>query len=569
MINSLKGSKNYKNIVIGNARLIKPDLFNVIKYKIKDSKKEIDKLLLVINNLKIEFKELKLKESSEIIDFYIMYLEDEFYIEEIIGKIKKEKINADFVVHEKNQQMINFFSNLEDSIMRDKKDDIKFLNKKILEQLNKNTNKENLSFNDIIFIKSIFPLDLLKYYNQGIKAIITEEGSFTSHSSVIANSIDISYITGVKNCLNMVKDNDIVIVDGIKGEIYINPDIDLLSQYKKKKKERENLLKKLEKNALNKAHTTDNKYIKIMSNIDIVNLPKKIKQYSFEGIGLVRSEFIFYNINKIPDYKEQLTAYKELLLNNRNQEVTIRIFDFTEDKTPNTLKIKQNNPALGLRGIRFSFKQDIFKTQFKALIQASEFGNLKILFPMITGYHEITEIKKIEKEILKELDNEKNFEFSKQIKYKLGVMIETIASSYILEDIYTEIDFVSLGANDLMQYFFAADRDNVLVSDLSSPFEPSFIRFLKFISLSVSKYNLELSICGQIASTPSIIPVLIGLNFDILSVDIWLIPVIKDVISKISYKDSSLLVENLIKNKNSEENKKVVSEFLKEYNVLY
>jgi phosphotransferase system enzyme I (PtsI) len=398
-------------------------------------------------------------------------------------------------------------------------------------------------------------LDLILFYHQGIKAIVTEEGTFTSHTSIIASTLDISYIMGINNCLEIVKNDDIVIIDGFTGEIFINPEECVISQYKIKEKEQIKILNELANESISKSYTKDNKYIKIMSNMDIIEAPNSIDKYNVEGIGLARSEFMFHDREIIPSYQEQLLVYKELLIKNKNTEVTIRTFDFSEDKTPDTLKIfNQHNPSMGLRGIRFSFYQNIFKDQFKALIKSSLFGNLKILFPMITSYKEFLEIKKIESEILEELQIKKT--------YKIGIMVETISSVYILQDIYKEIDFVSLGTNDLMQYFFAVDRDNGFVKDLSSPFESSFIRFLKYVISEVNKYSIELSICGKIASVPSVIPILIGLDLETLSVSPLYIPIVKRIIKKISYNESKELVNKLINNPNVQENETIINTFL-------
>ena len=311
----------------------------------------------------------------------------------------------------------------------------------------------------------------------------------------------------------------------------------------------------MESEAVYKSYTKDGKHIKIMSNIDVVDVPDKINKYNLEGIGLARSEFMFHDRENIPKYEEQFVIYKELLLNNKEKEVVIRTFDFSEEETPNTLKvIKQENPALGLRGIRFSFHRDIFKNQLKALIKSSEYGRLKILIPMFTIYEEFKKIKDIEKEILDDLGISKN--------YKLGIMLETISSLYVLEDIYQEIDFISLGTNDLMQYFFAVDRNNNYLNHIASPFNPAFIRFLKDLTSKVRNLGLELSVCGKIASTPKMIPVLIGLDLDILSVSPFFIPLIKRVIKKISYQDTKILLNELINIKTAEETEKKIHEFL-------
>ncbi len=565
---NFKGNKNYKSIIIGFIRILKKDNVIVPKYKIENTELEVKNLLNAINEVKKEVKLLqkkinpnKEKDIYAIFDFYKMYLEDDYYINDAIEEIREKKLNAAYIIEERHKKTISFFNTLEDPKMRERKDDIDFLTQKVLNYLLKNKgNSSNILSNQVIFAKKISPLDLILYHAQGVKAIVTEEGTFTSHTSIIANTLDISYIMGIENCLNAVNNNDIAIINGFTGEIIINPEQSSITKYKIKKEEQENLLLELEKEALYKSYTTDNKYIKIMSNIDVIDAPEKINKYNFEGIGLARSEFMFHDKETIPSYEEQLIIYKELLIKNKNIEVTIRTFDFSEDKTPNTLKVfHQHNPSMGLRGIRFSFYQKIFKTQLKALIEASKFGNLKILFPMISSYQEFIDIKKIEAEILKELNIKKN--------YKLGIMIETISSVYILQDIYKDIDFISLGTNDLMQYFFAVDRSNSIVKYLSSPFAPSFIRFLNEITSLIKKYNIELSICGKIASMPNIIPILIGLNLDILSVSPLSIPIIKRVIKKISYSESVKLVNKLIKNKTYKENENLVANFLKDNKV--
>ena len=564
-----KGNKNYKSIVIGHIRVLKQNNVTVPKYKINDTQKEIDNLLDAIKNVKQEVELLQNKINPEkekdiyaIFDFYKMYLEDDYYIKDAIDEIKSKKLNAAYIIEERHKKTISFFDKIEDIKMRERQEDINFLTQKVLGYLLKNNNSKSSNFSkkEIIFAKTISPLDLILYHAQGVQAIVTEGGSFTSHTSIIANTLDISYIMGINNCLKKVNNNDTAIIDGFTGEIFINPDSGLISQYKIKQKKQENILTELEEESLSKSFTKDNKYIRIMSNIDVIDAPEKINKHNFEGIGLARSEFMFHDRERIPSYEEQLTIYKELLLKNKDIEVTIRTFDFSEDKTPNTLKVfSQHNPSMGLRGIRFSFYQKIFKIQLKALIVSAQYGNLKILFPMISSYEEFIEIKKIETEILNELDIKKN--------YKLGIMIETISSIYILNDIHDEIDFVSLGTNDLMQYFFAVDRSNSFVNYLSSPFAPSFIRFLNDLTTIIKKYDIELSICGKIASIPNMIPVLIGINLEILSVSPLSTPIVKRIIKKISYQKSKELVLKLINNKTSQQNEALINEFFKENNI--
>ena len=569
-LKKLKGNKNYKSIVIGKVKVLKPDSIIVPSYSIEDTEKEVKKLLKAIKKVKDEVQELqnkinpvKERDAYAIFDFYKLYLEDDYNIKEAIEEIKVKKLNAAYIIEERRKKNLKFFDSLEDPKMRSRKDDIDFLSKKVLSYLLKNNDNSGIfDENRIIFAKNVSPLDLIMYDASGIKAVVTQEGTFTSHTAIVANTLNISYMMGIEDCLNKVKDGQTVIIDGFSGEIIIDPDFEILREYEEKKKKQEKILFELEKQAVKKSFTKDGKHIKIMLNIDVIDAPEKIYKYNIEGIGLARSEFMFHDKQKVPSYEEQFIMYKELLLKNKGVEVTVRTFDFSEDKTPNTLKIySQHNPSMGLRGIRFSFYKDIFKNQLKALINASLFGNLKILFPMISSYEEFFKIKETEKEILEELNMTK--------RYKLGIMLETISSVYLVDDLYKELDFISLGTNDLMQYFFAVDRSNGFVKDLSSPFSPSFLRFLNETVTKIKKYGLELSICGKIASVPEVTPVLIGLGINILSVSPLSIPIIKETVSKISLKESKELTSALIKNKTAGENEKLVNDFLKKNNIMF
>jgi len=538
----LHGYKNYRIIVTGEVLVVNQHKFYIPKYKISNIDREIKEFEESVLSVKKEIifykKELLDPKIGGIFDFYSIFIDE--YADTIIKAIENEKLNSAYIINRELKKTLSIFENMKDPLFKQKKEDIEFIVNRILSNLY-NKYENSIIKDKIIVAKKISPMDLLLYHKNGAKGIIVEDGSLTSHTTIVANSLDISYVVGINDIMNHVKDKDTLIIDGYSGEIFISPNQIFIEKYNKKALEQIKRYEILKKEAKKEAKTKDGIVIKVMANLDIPNSVNHLSEYLEDGVGLLRSEFMFYNDKIIPTLEEQFLRYKDILLEFENKEITIRTFDFSRDKTPIILRdITQNNPAMGLRGIRFSIKYNLFETQFKALIRASVFGHLNILIPMITSYEEVLFIKNMEKKILSELKMEK--------KYKLGIMIETPASAFLIDDIYQMIDFISYGTNDLMQFFFATDRSNLAVSDLRDPFAKPFIRFLKDSIERVQKYNIKSSICGEIAAIDEMIPILLAMGLRDISVTPLSIPIIKNIIRTLSIKEVKEKLELILKN---------------------
>ncbi len=541
-----ESKKNYTPIVLGEVYLLNNKKLNISQYIVDDVEKEVILLVNAIEKAKQEIIEIKSKINQQtqkdiyaIFEFYQLLLEDDYYLDDAINEIKITKLNAAYVIYSRLQKSIVFFDNIEDSLIKQRKEDIEFIAEKVIFQIvGKDEGNHYSVKNKILVAKNISPIDLIVYYYQNIAGIIIEGGDLTSHTSIIAHSLNLPYMIGVSDITNNVSENDFVIIDGFEGKIFVSPDDEMKLFYQSKQKHQTEVYEKFKDDDIEILRTKDGKQINIFINLSIFEETNQVKNLFFNGVGLFRTEFLFYNQDTIPSVTEQVEIYKKILSYFPNKSVTIRTFDFSEDKTPITLKkYHQHNPALGLRGIRFAMFNDIFKEQFEAIIKASQFGEINILFPMVTSVQEVIEIKKTESEILKSIHHNTN--------YKIGIMVETPSSVFMLKYIHQFIDFVSFGTNDLMQFFLAIDRGNEYLKKINTPFEISFIDFLNFSLKEAKKYNLKTTICGEIASHLSYIPILIGMGFENISVIPSLIPFIKNLITNITFKECFDFVNSL------------------------
>lgn len=558
---------------VGKAVLIEKEKINIPRYKITDIESESNRFFKALEKIKSETKALYNNETlqhnltkSEILNAYIMIIEDRRVISEVIGLIQEKNFNAEAAVNDGLDIIVRCFQTIDHDYLKERAIDITDIKNSLLKELLniKNNDIEHLSRDTILILDELTITDSMKIDFSKVSGIITQKGGKDSHACIIARSFEIPAVFNVSNIFSLVKNGDNVALNGTTGEVFINPDTKKINEYKITNSNYVFLAKTYLQTFKDKpCITADGKKLKLYSNINWPIESKKVNENSADGIGLFRSEFIYMNKSIAPNELEQFEIYKNLARDMSGKNVTIRTVDIGGDKNVPYIQCKkEENPALGYRGIRICLNEcEFFKSQLRAILRSSVYGNINILLPMISCISELRLAKNILKEVKNDLDKE-NIRYNNNIK--IGIMIETPAAA-VMSDIFAkECDFFSIGTNDLIQYTVAADRNNPLVADLYSPYQPSVLNLINNTIKSATKNNIPCIICGEIASNSLLIPVLIGLGIDRLSVNSNLILKVKKEVSNINFLDAQKLSNKVLHMEDKIEVKKALIKFRKE-----
>ena len=499
-----------KKIIIKKRIVDNPEV-EIVKLEnaVMEATKEIDELIKTITGTE-----------KEIMEAYLMIMKDSNLILEPKKIILETKCNSEYAVEIGLNKLIQTFEEINDEYMSSRAKDITDIKNRILIELQKGKKQvcDKLEEDSIIITKNITASDLIKMDLEKINGIVTEEGNVDAHFAIIAKTYNIPVIVKAKNATKKIKNNEYVIVDGYNCNIHINPnqdELEKIKQYKNDLKERYN---KLEKYKDIETKTTDGYKIKLYSNIGLPVDIKETIRNNAEGIGLFRSEILYMNNCEIPTEEYQYNIYKKIATELKGKNITIRTIDIGGDKRLEYIKLgKEQNPFLGYRAIRFCLEnKGIFKSQLRAILRASQYGNLSIMFPMISSIEELREAKKILEKCKKEL-NQKGEKYNENIR--TGIMIEVPSSALMAEHLAKECDFFSIGTNDLIQYTIAVERGNNKVSKLYTKYHPAVLKLIEETVEGAHKAQIECGMCGECAEDKLLIPLLIGLGIDELSVN--------------------------------------------------
>ncbi len=516
----------------------------------------------VINETENQMKNITGTE-ADIMQAYLMILQDPSLIAETENAIKDSNYNAEYAVEVGFNSVIQIFENMDDKYMASRSRDILDIKNRVLGKLLKEENIDltKLEPNTIIVAEELTTSETAKLDFNNISGIVTELGGENSHTSIMARTHTIPAITKVKDATKTLKSGDDIAINGTSGEIYINPTEDEKQRLLDLEKQLQEEKAELEKYRNQESVTKDGVKVKLYANIGLPSDAKVAINNTAEGVGLLRSEFLYMDSDTMPSEESQFEAYKKVAEIMEGREAIIRTLDIGGDKDLKYLELeKEANPFLGYRAIRLCLdRPSIFKTQLRAILRASAFGKLAIMFPMISSIDELRDAKKVLEECKKELDNE-NIEYDKNIQ--VGIMIEIPSAALIADKLAKECDFFSIGTNDLIQYTVAVERGNEKISKLYTKYHPAVIQLIKKAIDGAHSANIICGMCGEAAGDPTFIPLLVGLGLDEFSMNSNSILRARKTINNLNAKECEKLSEEIMNMSSAKEVEKRLKEFI-------
>ncbi|HLG32342.1 MAG TPA: phosphoenolpyruvate--protein phosphotransferase [Ignavibacteriaceae bacterium] len=570
--NKIPGIAAAPGITIGNAYLFTKEKLEINKSNITDIEEAKRNLREALEKSKLELNKVfaiareKMDDvRAAIFEAQLMILDDPILIQSIICRIEQEKKQPEFIVDDEISKYQDKMILSHENYMKERAHDIEDIKQRIIRNLQKKRWQSKIQHDMIIVSESLTPADTILFSKNKAQSFVTDHGGLTSHAAIISRSLNIPAVVGTHNATTQIKDGDKIIVDGFHGYVILNPSNEQVEFFNKKRQRLIELQKDLEELKDQPAVTIDGKEIKLLANVDVTGEIDIVITSGANGIGLYRSEQILDELGEFPSEDEQVTIYSKLASRIYPDTITIRAFDIGGDKF-RFLDYTEPNPFLGLRGIRLLLENEtLFKNQIRAVLRSSEHKNVKFMLPMITTITEIRESKKIIDECKTEL-KKKKLHFDHDIE--IGIMVEVPSAAVMTKDFAAEVDFLSIGTNDLIQYLMAVDRGNDLVSELYQEFNPVVIRTLKFIIDDARKSKKPVSICGEMAADTLAIPVLIGLGLEELSISPATIPYAKRIIRNFEFKLAKKLVDKCLKMQTEKEIEEAVQNFFIENKIV-
>ena len=566
----LKGIAASDGVAISKAYLlVEPDL-SFSSENISDVGGEVEKFKAAVNQSKVELTQIRNNaekqlgaDKAAIFDAHLLVLEDPELLNPIEENIRNNKVNAPTALNEVSTNFITIFENMDNEYMKERAADIRDVSKRILAHILgvELPNPSMINESVIIVGEDLTPSDTAQLNKEFVKGFATNIGGRTSHSAIMSRSLEIPAVVGTKDITDRVNHGDSLIIDGLSGDVIINPTDDEVQAYEQKQKnflaEKEELAKLVNDESVSK----DGVHVELAANIGTPNDLEGVKNNGAEGIGLYRTEFLYMGRDNMPSEEEQFEAYSKVLKEMDGKRVVVRTLDIGGDKELSYLNLpKEMNPFLGYRAIRLCLDQtDIFRTQLRALLRASEFGKLNIMFPMIATIKEFRDAKAI---LLEEKEKLVSEGVNVADDIEIGIMVE-IPSTAALADIFAkEVDFFSIGTNDLIQYTMAADRMSERVSYLYQPYNPAILRLVKQVIEASHKEGKWTGMCGEMAGDNTAIPLLLGLGLDEFSMSATSILKARKQIKQLDQKEMQELANKAINCATEEEVVELVNQIL-------
>jgi phosphotransferase system enzyme I (PtsI) len=506
------------------------------------------------------------KEHIGIIDAHEMMLNDEMLIEDTKRLIKDKKMNVEWALNTVLKDITELFGRMDDEYLKERSSDIGHIVDRILLNLSggKRAGLSDITEPSIVVAHDLSPTDTAEMVKTKVLGFLTDIGGRTSHTAIMARSLEMPAVVGLEDITANVKTGDTLIVDGMTGAVIVNPSENVKKVYEKRKKRYLKYDKALHHYRDLPAETRDGQKISLMGNIELVDEVGSLLEHGAEGIGLYRSEFLYLNRKELPTEAEHIAAYKHVAKKAAPYPVVVRTLDIGGDKLlDNVSPIDETNPAMGLRAIRLCLKRtDIFRTQLRGILRASAYGKLKILIPMLSGIDELRRAKALIEEAKAELREEgKDFDDAIQV----GSMIEVPSAALIADLFAKESDFLSIGTNDLLQYSLAIDRVNEHVAYLYEPFHPAVLRMIKGVVDAAREQNISVSVCGEMAGEPEHAVIFLGMGLDKLSMSAYSLLRVKRIIRAVSFEEAKNISSEALKFSTAREVESFVTARLKDY----
>jgi phosphotransferase system enzyme I (PtsI) len=555
---TIKGISASPGICIGKAYLVDKEGVDVIKqYHLKREKirGEVNRFKTAVKKAEDEIRAI-IKNSPEelqqahILETHLALLNDKLLYGKTIEIIEKELINAEWALKKVVSNLNLIFQNMIDSYLKERALDVTHVSDSIMRNL-VGVESENIAAIDkrvILVSDDLSPADTSRINLARIKGFITNRGGKSSHTGIMAQALEIPAVVGLANATTVIKNEELIIVDGSTGIVIVNPSEKSLVEYEERKIRYEEFKVGITRESHLKAQTTDGVRLEVMANIELPEEVFAAKDYGGDGIGLYRTEFEYMNRKEFPSEEELFDKYRNVVEIMAPKCVTIRTLDINGDKAiANQTGYGEINPALGLRAIRYCLrKPDVFKTQLRAILRAAAFGQVRLLFPMISAYFEICKAKKLLDQAADSLERD-GLPYNREID--IGIMIEVPSAVVVAELLAEKVDFFSIGTNDLIQYTLAIDRGNRNVAHLYQPLDPAIIRMIKQVADVSKDKGIGLFMCGEMAATPHHIPLLLGMGLDELSMNPQSIPQIKRVIRSLNVGEACSFVREALRMK--------------------
>ena len=564
-----KGIGASAGIGIGKIVKIKEEELNYTKQSIEDIEAEkkrlsdaievfIEKTQKMVESMKVTAGE----QEAEILEGHIMMIQDPAISEQIEAKIEGEKINVEAAVEEACDFFAQIFAMADDELTQQRASDLGDIKTRLIKILLgiEEVDISAVPEGTILVAEDLTPSMTAGINPANVQGVLTEIGGKTSHSAIICRSMEIPAVLSIENIVSIVNDGDEVVLDGSTGEAYINPEASVVEEYKAKKEKFLEEKVALQKFVGQKSQTADGHVVELVANIGGPDEAEGVLERDGEGVGLFRSEFLFMESDAIPSEEAQFEAYKKVAETLDGKPVIIRTLDIGGDKALPYLGLPtEENPFLGFRAVRFCLqrKEDIYKPQLRALLRASAFGKVRIMVPLVTCVDELRAVKAIIEELKQELDAE-GIAYDKDIE--VGVMMETAAASLIADILAKEADFFSIGTNDLTGYTMAADRGNPDVAYLYSAYNPAVLRSIRNIISAANKEDIMAGMCGEAASDPLLVPVLLGFGLNEFSVSATAILATRKVMSLWTMDECKALVDEVMQLETEAEVKALLEE---------
>jgi len=570
-IRSYKGIGVSPGIAIGRAVIVEKRITSVYRVPIRDEEVagEVTRFMESLEKTRDELLELKQKvsrsmgdEFASIFEAHAMMVSDPAFADKVIQKIESEQVNAEWALSEVQEEFQARFASFDDHYLRERTADVRDVAERVLKHLQGVAHHDlsEIKHDVIIIADDLTPSDTIHFNRRPVVGFATETGGRTSHTSIIAKSLFMPAVIGVGRLTKSVDNDEMVIVDGYEGIVLVNPTPAMVAEYRARVSRHEEAEKELLENRELAATTKDGRKIELQANIELVEELGDAVKFGAEGIGLYRSEFLYISKSPLlPTEEEHLDVYRRLAEAVAPNWCVIRTFDLGGKKLAReVMGSKEDNPVLGLRALRLCMKhREMFRTQLRALLRASVFGKLKIMFPLVSGVQELRQVKTLIREIRLELDQE-GVAYNKDLQ--IGIMIEVPSAAVIADMLATEADFFAIGTNDLIQYSLAIDRSNENVSYLYEPLHPALLRLIKGVIDAGKRAGIPVSMCGEMAADPIYATVLLGLGLEIFSMNPSNIPVIKNVIRSVRYRECRRIAEVALTKKTAQEIEEFVIE---------